>query len=65
MRCSSCKVHARVQSCLAALSAGLLLQVAIVGSSNINDRSLLGMRDSEVNVVIEDPEQPYSMHFQG
>ncbi|CAE7785854.1 PLD2, partial [Symbiodinium pilosum] len=29
-------------------------EVAIVGSSNINDRSLLGMRDSEVNVVIED-----------
>jgi len=29
-------------------------QVAIIGSSNINDRSLLGVRDSEVNVVLED-----------
>ncbi|CAK9062169.1 unnamed protein product [Durusdinium trenchii] len=29
-------------------------EVALVGSSNINDRSLLGMRDSEVNVVIQD-----------
>ena len=28
-------------------------EVALVGSSNINDRSLLGMRDSEVNVVID------------
>jgi len=26
----------------------------VIGSANINDRSLLGMRDSEVNVVIED-----------
>ena len=31
-------------------------QVAIIGSSNINDRSLLGMRDSEVNVVIQERE---------
>ena len=30
-------------------------QVAIIGSSNINDRSLLGMHDSEVNVVIQEP----------
>eukprot|EP00435_Cladocopium_sp_Y103_P071019 s99_g36.t1 len=29
-------------------------EVALVGSSNINDRSLLGMRDSEVNLVIQD-----------
>ena len=28
-------------------------EVALVGSSNVNDRSLLGMRDSEVNVVID------------
>lgn len=31
-------------------------KVAIIGSSNINDRSLLGMRDSEVCVIIEDEE---------
>lgn len=31
-------------------------QVALVGSSNINDRSLLGSRDSEICVVIEDKE---------
>lgn len=30
--------------------------MAIIGSANINDRSLLGMRDSEVAVVIEDEE---------
>ncbi|XP_048236121.1 phospholipase D zeta 1 [Ricinus communis] len=30
--------------------------VAVVGSSNINDRSLLGSRDSEIGVVIEDKE---------
>ncbi|CAJ1392789.1 unnamed protein product [Effrenium voratum] len=29
-------------------------EAAIVGSANINDRSLLGMRDSEVNIVIQD-----------
>ncbi|KAJ8752473.1 hypothetical protein K2173_004761 [Erythroxylum novogranatense] len=31
-------------------------RVAIIGSSNINDRSLLGSRDSEIGVVIEDKE---------
>ncbi|XAR49167.1 Phospholipase D [Bertholletia excelsa] len=31
-------------------------RVAVVGSSNINDRSLLGSRDSEICVVIEDKE---------
>mmetsp|Transcript_78500 Transcript_78500/g.138243 ORF Transcript_78500/g.138243 Transcript_78500/m.138243 type:complete len:1093 (-) Transcript_78500:49-3327(-) len=35
-------------------------QVALIGSSNINDRSLLGVRDSEVNVVIEDVDGPQS-----
>ncbi|ONI04374.1 hypothetical protein PRUPE_6G317900 [Prunus persica] len=30
--------------------------VALIGSSNINDRSLLGSRDSEIGVVIEDKE---------
>ena len=34
-------------------------QVAIIGSSNINDRSLLGMRDSEVNVVVQEPINPF------
>ncbi|XP_073292448.1 phospholipase D zeta 1-like [Primulina huaijiensis] len=29
---------------------------ALIGSSNINDRSLLGSRDSEISVVIEDKE---------
>ncbi|XP_060219291.1 phospholipase D zeta 1-like isoform X3 [Lycium barbarum] len=29
-------------------------RIAVVGSSNINDRSLLGSRDSEICVVIED-----------
>ncbi|KAG5549071.1 hypothetical protein RHGRI_014441 [Rhododendron griersonianum] len=31
-------------------------RIALVGSSNINDRSLLGSRDSEIAVVIEDTE---------
>ncbi|KAI4349929.1 hypothetical protein L6164_010470 [Bauhinia variegata] len=31
-------------------------RLAIIGSSNINDRSLLGSRDSEIGVVIEDKE---------
>lgn len=31
-------------------------RVALVGSSNINDRSLLGSRDSEIAIVIEDTE---------
>ncbi|XP_071692997.1 phospholipase D zeta 1-like [Rutidosis leptorrhynchoides] len=29
---------------------------ALVGSANINDRSLLGLRDSEIGVIIEDKE---------
>ncbi|XP_010546749.1 PREDICTED: phospholipase D zeta 2 [Tarenaya hassleriana] len=29
-------------------------RIALIGSSNINDRSLLGSRDSEIGVVIED-----------
>ncbi|XP_010464093.1 PREDICTED: phospholipase D zeta 2-like [Camelina sativa] len=31
-------------------------RIAVIGSSNINDRSLLGSRDSEIGVVIEDKE---------
>lgn len=31
-------------------------QVVIIGSANINDRSLLGMRDSEIDVVVWDAE---------
>ncbi|CAK7340604.1 unnamed protein product [Dovyalis caffra] len=31
-------------------------RIACIGSSNINDRSLLGSRDSEIGVVIEDKE---------
>lgn len=31
-------------------------RVSIIGSANINDRSMLGSRDSEVNVIIEDKE---------
>lgn len=31
-------------------------RAALIGSSNINDRSLLGSRDSEIDVVIEDKE---------
>ncbi|OMP11451.1 Phospholipase D/Transphosphatidylase [Corchorus olitorius] len=31
-------------------------RLALIGSSNINDRSLLGSRDSEIGVVIEDKE---------
>ena len=29
-------------------------RIALIGSANINDRSLLGSRDSELAVVIED-----------
>jgi len=29
-------------------------RVSLVGSANVNDRSLLGIRDSEVNVVLQD-----------
>jgi phospholipase D1/2 len=30
--------------------------VSVLGSANINDRSMLGKRDSEVAVIIEDSE---------
>ena len=44
-------------------------RIAIIGSANINDRSMLGDRDSEVAVRIEDTDmltiafngQPYSV----
>ena len=29
-------------------------RVAIIGSANINDRNMLGSRDSEVAVILED-----------
>lgn len=29
-------------------------QVALIGSANINDRSLMGSRDSEIAVIVED-----------
>ena len=31
-------------------------KITIVGSANINDRSMLGMRDSEIAVIVEDIE---------
>jgi len=39
-------------------------RMAICGSANINDRSLLGKRDSEVCVVINDIEEE-ECHFNG
>ncbi|XP_061363302.1 phospholipase D zeta 1-like isoform X2 [Gastrolobium bilobum] len=36
-------------------------RVALIGSSNINDRSLLGFRDSEIGVLIEDKEHIESL----
>nr|KYP74381.1 Phospholipase D p1 [Cajanus cajan] len=36
-------------------------RVAFIGSSNINDRSLLGLRDSEIGVLIEDKEYVESL----
>lgn len=35
--------------------------ILLVGSANINDRSMLGHRDSEIAVVIEDTEKIESM----
>jgi phospholipase D1/2 len=39
-------------------------EAAIIGSANINDRSLLGVRDSEVCVLIQDPEFARSARIQ-
>lgn len=40
-------------------------RVTIIGSANINDRSMLGSRDSEVAVIIEDEEfDDYTMNNQ-
>lgn len=36
-------------------------KITIIGSANINDRSMLGNRDSEVAVIIED--QEYDFYF--
>lgn len=30
---------------------------ALIGSANINDRSLLGTRDSEIAIIIEDEQK--------
>ncbi|PON88229.1 Phospholipase D family [Trema orientale] len=38
--------------------------IALIGSANINDRSLLGSRDSEIGVVIEDKE-PVNSYMAG
>ena len=34
-------------------------RIALIGSANINDRSLKGTRDSELAVVIEDEESKF------
>ena len=39
----------------------LLFCVFVSGSANINDRSMLGKRDSEVAVIVEDSEKVASM----
>ncbi len=31
-------------------------RVALIGSANINDRSLMGDRDSEIAIIVEDSE---------
>ena len=32
-------------------------KIALIGSANINDRSMMGSRDSELAIVIEDQSQ--------
>ncbi len=32
-------------------------RVALIGSANINDRSLMGDRDSEIAIIVEDSEE--------
>lgn len=32
-------------------------QTALIGSANINDRSLMGDRDSELAIIVEDSEE--------
>lgn len=36
----------------------------IIGSANINDRSMLGVRDSEIAVMVQDLEK-FSVEFDG
>ena len=36
----------------------------IIGSANINDRSMLGVRDSEIAVMVQDIEK-FSVKFDG
>ena len=31
-------------------------RIALIGSANINDRSLLGSRDTELAIIVEDEE---------
>ncbi|CAK7218941.1 hypothetical protein SCUCBS95973_003653 [Sporothrix curviconia] len=40
-------------------------RLVIVGSANLNDRSQLGSHDSEIAVVIEDPEHPVASTMAG
>lgn len=50
-------LHDKIVTELVYVHSKLLIaddQVAIIGSANINDRSLLGRRDSEIAVVIKD-----------
>jgi phospholipase D1/2 len=35
-------------------------RIALIGSANINDRSMLGSRDSELAVVVEDKTHIYT-----
>lgn len=43
--------------CLKSLCRGFHPDVFLSGSANINDRSMLGKRDSEVAVIVEDSEK--------
>ena len=36
-------------------------KIALIGSANINDRSMMGSRDSELAVVVEDPKTEPSL----
>ncbi|KAK1580822.1 hypothetical protein Q3G72_000408 [Acer saccharum] len=56
----SLKLHATIFSCKMVYVHSKVMIIddcaAFIGSSNINDRSLLGSRDSEIGVLIEDKE---------
>lgn len=38
-------------------------RVALIGSANINDRSMLGSRDTELAIVVEDKQQVESQMY--